>query len=43
MAMPSASKKSYAVGSGDDSKQEIVYSEELGLAIEKPPNGLTLE
>lgn len=42
MSLPVA-RKNYAVG-GDGGKQsEIVFSEELGLAVEKPANGMSIE
>ena len=33
----------YADGQGSGNKLEIVFSEELGLAIEKPKDGFTLQ
>ena len=40
-------KNNYAVGGGEkkseDAKDDIIFSEEIGLAIERPPNGMSLE
>lgn len=43
LALPS-SKANYAVGGGQSSqKNDIIFCEELGLAIERPPAGVSVE
>ena len=39
-----AHRSNYAVGGGAAGEaKEIIFSEELGLAVERPPKGLTIE
>jgi Bardet-Biedl syndrome 5 protein len=40
--MPS-NKAVYAIGGGKSESEQIIFSEDIGLAIEKPPNGMSLE
>lgn len=44
----SVNKGQYSMGGEDASKgnnerSDIIFSEEMGLAIERPPNGVTIE
>ena len=46
--LASVSKANYAVGGSStqtkaNGEPDIIFSEEIGLAIERPPNGMTLE
>ena len=44
MALPS-NKSNYAMdgGAGGSDMKDIIFSEELGLAIERPPKGMTID
>ena len=44
LALPS-NKSSYAMvgGAGSLDNKDIIFSEELGLAIERPPKGMTID